>query len=225
MTHVPEVFLILHNVHFVLLRALFLLLAAALCWIDKSIAVKAYLTVSACFLSLFSNNGVFSFMLHFPPWTGKGTRQQLLFWNLYNIYSLVLLCVLYLFKSIYFYTSAVLMIPCVNVTFSIWYHLQGFCLCGSRQPDSGSEVSCFPLRLTCQEHRHQPAWDVFKGQPPSHIILDHGESSAMSTMNSVLGIHIFSLPSFLDNAGEKGEQTGAEPAELWPESTCHPHWR
>lgn len=46
---------------------------------------------------------------------------------------------------------------------------QGFRLCGSRQPDAGSEVSCFPLWLPCQEHRHQFTRNVFKGRPLSHF--------------------------------------------------------
>lgn len=75
---------------------------------------------------------------------------------------------------------AVSMIQYVNVTFSIWFHLQGFCVCGSRQPDPSSEVSCFPLWLTCQEHSHQLAWDVFKGQPLLDLILCHYIFKAVS---------------------------------------------
>lgn len=63
--------------------------------------------------------------------------------------------------------------------FPFAFYLQRFCICGSRQPDPSSEVSRFPLRHACQEHRHQLAWNVLKGHPLLVLIMRHYVCSVM----------------------------------------------
>ena len=127
---------------------------------------------------LWSNDHVFSFMLRFPSRKGKGILHWLLsvFSNCLVRFFLatVYVSLFYVHVSINLFSShiyAVLIIQYVNVTFCI--NLQGFCLCGSGQLDPSSEVSCLPLWLTRQEHRHQPTWDVLKGSPLLHLIKFH----------------------------------------------------
>lgn len=68
-------------------------------------------------------------------------------------------------------------------------------------------MSRFPLRLTCQEYRHQLTRDVLKG-----LLLLFKDGQQRVFLPRMFEYALLHLPA--DHDGEKGVQTRGEPAQL-----------